>query len=89
MKILEIIHVRALNALMKGAVDQIRASLRNPEPTLDIITFYHRQGVMSDVAIHLSRKVDNSQAEPSATGLRIAASLRENGIVEHTVWTEM
>jgi hypothetical protein len=45
--------------------------------------------VINDVAIHLSREADTGQAERSATGLRIAAALRENGIVEHTVWTEM
>ena len=89
MKTLEIIHLQSGTGSMASLGDQIRESLRGADERPEIVTVYRRDGLANDLAIHLQHPDRSAAAKPTELGLRLAAALREHGIVEHTLWTEM
>ena len=87
MKRLEIIHLRLAGALPTGLSDEIRQSTTNMGDAT-LIRLYWRVNVESDVAIHLHLEESGPDNQASDLAVRLAASLREYGMVDHTVWVE-
>jgi hypothetical protein len=83
-KRLEIIHLRLAGALPPGLVDEIRRSADGRDPAF--VGLYRRANVDNDIAIHLHLNGPGPDDQASDLGLRLAAALKEYGMVEHTVW---
>lgn len=88
MKITEIIHVRLSAGMPQSLSEKIRKSI-GPEISADVFTIYQRDNLESDLAVHLHREESSTQCGPSQLGLHLASSLKEYGLVEHTVWKEV
>lgn len=69
--------------------DQVSASLRGAAERSGIVTIYRRHGLVNDLAIHIQHAGRSEAAKPTELGLRLAAALREHGLVEHTLWQEL
>lgn len=86
MKRLEIIHLRMGNTLPHGLVDEIRKLPLKQQSDTDI-TIYHREGLSTDLSVHVSHQADSEEL-PSPLGMTVTFALREHGMVDHSVWTE-
>lgn len=87
MKRLEIIHLRLAGALPTGLFEEIRQSTTNTRDSASV-RLYWRVNVENDVAIHLHLEESGPDNQASDLGVRLAAGLKEYGMVEHTVWVE-
>jgi len=91
MKWIEVIQLRSvdsnrelLESQLKKLIDEV-----NKESKIQTIKSYSRVLIDTDFSIHLfhnSKKVENSG---SPLGLRLASTLKEFGLVNHTIWIEM
>lgn len=88
MKITEIIHVRLSAGIPQSLSEKIRKSIR-AEASAKIFTIFQRDNLKSDLAVHIHRNEDSSQIGPSQFGIHLASSLKEYGLVDHTVWKEL
>jgi len=66
----------------------IAESLRQERSCEEVVYMYRREGLETDLAIHIHR-ADTAGGEHSDLGLRLAAALREHGAVKHTVWKRL
>jgi hypothetical protein len=87
MKRLEIIQLRLAGSLPDGQLEEIRQSAANDNPPTSV-SIYHRANVENDIAIHLHQEMPEADNQASNLGLRLAAALREYGMVEDTVWRD-
>jgi hypothetical protein len=87
MRRLEIIHLRLAGALPPGLHEEIRRSAHAASEPASV-DLYCRVDVEDDVAVHLHQKPSGSGDQASDLGLRLAAALKEYGMVEHTVWRD-
>ena len=85
MKSLEIIHLRLAGNPPVSLIDQVRSSIAASRCSVEV-KVYRDATVPTDFAIHLLSGEFGTCA--SELGLRIAAALREHGMVDHTVWIE-
>ena len=53
------------------------------------IRVYHRGKIESDICIVLFHEKEKVKAEGSRMGLHLVAALKEFGLVNHNVWTEI
>ena len=86
---LEIIHLRSSGepiAVLTGSIQDSIAAAGGDKP---ILTLYRRQGLATDLAVHVLHADTSAEAEPSDFGLRLASELRAYGLVEHTIWEEL
>jgi hypothetical protein len=91
MKILEIIEFRSavsnpkeLQSLIHGLIDDIGEEARKMG-----ITAYSHFAIETDFSIHLRHDRGKLEKSGSPLGLRIASSLKEYGLVNHSIWAEM
>ena len=87
---LEIIHVRLAGPRLLGMLAKIRRSMASDGEAMQM-AIYHNATVPGDLAIHLRWSGEPpapDQGSPSEPGVRLAAALKEHGMVEHTVWME-
>ncbi len=84
---LEIIHLRSSGEPLAALGERIRESIRTQGESTEVVTLYRRQGLETDLAVHL-RHLGGAGDGPSALGLRLASALRSWGLVEHTLWQE-
>lgn len=89
MKVLESIHLQSGKGSMASLSDRIRESLRGADQRSQIVTIYRRDGLANDLVIHIQHAGRSIVVKPTELGLRLAAALREYGIVEYTLWREM
>jgi hypothetical protein len=87
MKRLGIIHLRLARALPPGLVEEIRESKINTRDSASV-ALYCRVNVENDVALYLHLEESGPGNQASDLGVRLAAGLREFGMVEHTVCAE-
>lgn len=87
MKVLEIIHLQSGADSIASLIDQIRASLPGADERSKTVTIYRRDGLANELAIHIQHADRSAAVKQTELGLRLAAALREYGIVEHTLWT--
>ena len=85
---LEIIHVRLAAECPDELIDDIRQSAATGEPGT-VVNVYRQAGVTTDIGVHINHVVTDSAnlpSIPSALGVRLAALLKDVGMVQHTVW---
>ncbi len=85
---LEIIHLRSSGEPLESLGHRIRESLASAGKNTEV-TLYRRDGLETDIAVHLHHPVPPGEHGLSGLGLRLASSLRAFGLVEHTLWEEL
>ena len=90
MKWSEVIMVRSAGSnakiLAKTLQDLMADVARSAEN--DDIRVFHRENIETDICIVLFHDKKKSKTGGSPLGLRLAAALKEFGLVYHTVWRE-
>ncbi len=85
---LEIIHLRSSGEPLESLGRRIRESLGAGGEDAEV-TLYCRDGLETDVAVHIRRRAAPGSDGPSGLGLQLASALRALGLVEHTLWQEL
>jgi len=86
---LEIVHLRFSGEPLDALADRIRDSIVPGGIGAEIVTVYRRQGLETDVAVHIRHADTRGAGERSALAFHLADALRDFGLVEHTVWEEL
>jgi hypothetical protein len=89
MSALEIVHLRSSGESVESLGKRIRDSIETEGRDTEIVTLYRRNGLETDVAIHLRHLQPRTWNGPSTLALHLAHELKAFGLVEHTVWEEM
>lgn len=89
MNTLEIVHLRSSGKSLDTLCDLIRESIWERRQGAEVVTLYRRQGLETDIAVHLRHDGAGKLDGPSALALHLARALRSFGLVEHTVWEEI
>ena len=89
MRRLEIVHLRSSGEGLEHLKDGIRGSVGSGSEDLEVVTLYRRQGLESDLAVHILHATGGRGPKASDLGLRLASALKAYGLVEHTVWEEL
>lgn len=87
MKILEIIHLRLAGETSRNMVKLMREFI-GPEPEGVEVRFYCHVKLENDIAVHLHREGAGREEGPSEVGTRLAALLKDYGMVDHSVWID-
>lgn len=87
MRALEVVHLRLAVDGAADLVDVIRESLGSQMESMEA-RIYRNARLGSDLAVHLHREIGEEHVSASDVGIRLAALLREHGMVEHSVWVE-
>jgi hypothetical protein len=85
---IEIVHLRFTGEPIESLGASIRDSLGPGGSGAEVVTVYRRQGLETDVAVHIRHDAQETGG-PSALGFHLADALRAYGLVEHTVWEEL
>jgi hypothetical protein len=91
MKWLEMIELRSVGChqeLLESQLQQLMHDV-NKEADVQSIRAYHHVMIDTDVSIHLVHDSPNAEPGGSLVGLCLASSLRDFGLVNHSVWIEM
>ena len=91
MKWLEIIELRAVMTNREQLESQLQELMdeATKEVSLQNIKAYSHFTINSDVSIHLIHDSVNVDINGSLLGLQLASSLKEFGLVNHSIWIEM
>ena len=89
MNTLEIVHLRSSGESLESLSDRIRESIWEEGNGTEVVTLFRRQGLETDVAIHIRNHKEQGEIEPSALAFNLANSLRAFGLVEHSMWEEL
>lgn len=89
MKVSEIIHLRSTGEPIESLGRRIRESIAAEGKTVEVVTLYRRQGLHTDLAVHIQYPVVSGRRGPSDVALHLAEALGAYGLVEHTVWEEL
>jgi hypothetical protein len=87
MTTLEIIRLRMAGEEVEELLTLIRNSAAKTDPQRELMV-YQRQGLGTDLAIHIRGQGSQEEAEASELGKRLASILRIYGLVDHSVWVE-
>ena len=85
---LEIIHLRSFGEPLESLCQRIRESIREEGQRTGLVTLYRRDGLDTDITVHLHHLEPSGEKGPSSLGLHLASSLRSLGLLEHTLWDE-
>ena len=88
MKWLEIIELRSGNSDLESQLEKIVNEVED-EINKQAIKAYSRVQIDTDFSIHLFHDSEINEFGRSPLGLRIASSLKEFGLVNHSIWIEM
>lgn len=86
---LEIIHLRTAGGSFASLACRIREAIGSGVGTAGAVTVYRRNGLDTDVAVHINSRGSGDTSGPSALGLHLASALSAFGLVEHTLWEEL
>lgn len=86
MQNLEIIHLRMGSIFPQSLVNEILKLPIELQNNIDLMV-YQLKGLSSDLSVHIFHQA-NGQKLPSPLGEVVASSLREHGIVNHSIWAE-
>ena len=86
---LEIVHLRLSGEPTESLSDMIRESIWAEGSGTEVVTVYRRQGLDTDVAVHIYHRESDDGDDPNTLAFNLASSLRAFGLVEHSVWEEM
>lgn len=87
MKNLEIIHLRLAGESPENLVDVIRMCIGDQGEKMEI-RIYRNMKLASDLVVHLIREAEGKDREASDIGIRLAALLKDHGMVAHSLWDE-
>ncbi len=87
MKQLEIIQVRLTGKAQTALLSDIRGSVLAGTES-DHVRFYCHATVPTDLSIHIHSETRTCPGRTSDLGVRLAAAMRDHGMVQHTVWIE-
>ncbi|MCP4752287.1 MAG: hypothetical protein GY866_15445 [Proteobacteria bacterium] len=87
-KWLEIIHIRIGGNKFESLVEELTKMLSDLERNTDTphFSFFRHSSLSSDFSLHLSHESETKPVGKSKTGLRLASTLREFGLVDHATW---
>lgn len=88
MSTLEIVHLRSSSEPIECLADRIRESLWDEGRNEGVFTIYRRDGLATDLAVHI-RHVGDDDEVPSRLGLQLVSALATYGLVKHSVWEEI
>ena len=74
---------------VESLADRIKKAIRQGDDGATSLALYRCRGLVTDLAVHILRSDVGDEQGPSNLALRLAAELRANGLVEHTVWEEI
>jgi hypothetical protein len=86
---LEIVHLRLSGEPTESLSDMIRESIWAEGSGTEVVTVYRRQGLDTDVAVHIYHRESDDGDDPNTLAFNLASALRAFGLVEHSVWEEM
>ncbi len=89
MKMIEIIQLRSATGLLETVCKQIHTSINDTDETSGVVAIYRRNGLETDLAIHIHRSATLGTVVPSDLGLRLASELESHCLVDHTIWEEL
>jgi len=89
MKRLEIIHLRSSGEPIESLSDQIRESIWALGEQAEVVTLFRRNGLETDLAVHIHHLEAPGREGPSRLGLQLVSSLASFGLVRHTLWEEL
>ena len=55
----------------------------------EVVTVFRRDGLETDLAVHINHVDTSGTGRQSALGQRLASELKNHGLVAHTVWQEL
>lgn len=88
MRILEIIHLRSVQRRPEEIRRAIQDALTELDDSEPVARCYCHVKLVGDLSVHLSHETTAQVQRVSHLGLRLAAALKEYGLVEHSVWFE-
>ena len=86
---LEIIHLRSSGEPIESLADRIRESIWSEGDQTEVVTIFRRNGLETDLAVHIHHPEAPGADVPSRLGLQLVSSLAVFGLVEHSVWEEL
>lgn len=89
MSTLEVIHLRSSSEPIDRLAESIRESLWNEGRDQGVFTIYRRDGLATDLAVHIRHDAEEEARVPSRLGLSLVSALAVYGMVKHSVWHEM
>ena len=89
MRRLEIVHLRSSGETLESLSDQIRESIWAMGDQAEVVTLFRRNGLETDLAIHIHHLETPGSEGPSRLGLQLVSSLAVFGLVRHTLWEEL
>ncbi len=87
MEQLEIIQLRLTGTTQATLIEDVRRSILAGKAKENVRLYFHAT-VPTDLSIHIHSETQTSLRQPSNLGVRLAAAMREHGMVQHTVWIE-
>ena len=88
MKILEIIELRTAPGNTTTVENYLRDWLRESDKDAQVIKSYRHMNLNTDFSVHISYEINSGQVMPYTYGKQLAESLKEFGLVNHSVWNE-
>ncbi len=89
MKTLEIIQLRSTIYSIDSLSTKIGESIRARGEKSELVTIFRRDGLETDLAVHIRLSDVSGAGGPSKLGERLASALKDYGLVEHTLWEEL
>ena len=89
MTTVEIVHLRSSSEPAEALAERIKESIWTDGSKEETVTVFRRNGVETDIAIHIRHRHSIEGNGASTLAFSLANALRTFGIVEHTVWEEM
>jgi len=89
-KILERIDLRSNKENKKELLEQLEELVNDVTERTDDnkIKIYTHYNIGTDYSVHLLRLISEEEHLESELGLRLASSLKEFGLVNHSIWIE-
>ena len=91
MKWLEIIELRTVDCNRELLESQLQKLINelNKEAKLQAAKVYNRILLNTDFSIHLVHESQEIESNGSTLGLHLISSLKQFGLINHSVWAEM
>jgi hypothetical protein len=89
LSILEIVQLRSTAQPAETLSERIESSIEGADLESSSVAIYRRNGLETDLAIHIHRNDETGSGGPSDLGLRLAFELRDYGRVDHTLWENL
>ncbi len=86
MKTLEIIQLRSTIYSIDSLNTAISESIKAKGEPSESVSIFRRDGLETDLAVHIHRSEASGEGGPSELGVRLASALKDYGLVEHTLW---